>query len=354
MNNTILVIDDCSELRENISEILTLSNYNVLLAKNGKEGLEILRKNHPDLILCDIMMPDLDGYGVLHALQNDLDLSAIPFVFITGQHEPGSFRKAMDNGADDFLEKPFSGDTLLKIISARITKSNALKKAFTNDLNGLTNFITETKLFHDMNAFSEKQNIKKYKKKEFVFSEGDAVAEHIYYIVKGKIKVFKTNYWGKEYITEIYKEGDFFGYLSVFNNAERKDSAVAIDDSQLLLISKQDFFRLLHSNQEVSSAFIKILAGNLTEAGEKLMRLAYDSARKKVSEALLYISKKYEDKEHHELSFPILRENISAIAGLSPESVSRNLTDFRHEGLINIVNGTIKILDLKKLENMKW
>src|SRR6187401_591622 len=107
MNNTILVIDDCLDIRENISEILGLANYDVLCAADGKAGLELARKNHPDLILCDIMMPVLDGYGVLHALQSTPELASTPFVFLTGQTEKNNFRSAMDLGADDYLAKPF-------------------------------------------------------------------------------------------------------------------------------------------------------------------------------------------------------------------------------------------------------
>jgi CRP-like cAMP-binding protein/CheY-like chemotaxis protein len=353
MNSTVLIIDDSAATRENISEILELANYDVLNAANGKEGLELARKHHPDLILCDIVMPKLDGHGVLHALQNNPDLASTPFVFITGEFKKNDFRSTMDEGADDFLQKPFSGDELLKVVDIHLKKTRSLKKSLSKNMDGLKGFIEEVKSSDNKHAFGDKQTIKKIKKKEFIFHEGDT-ANYLYCVVSGKVKTFKTNYWGKEYITDIYKEGDYFGYIALLDATEQKESAMAIDDSKIALITKQDFFDLLHSNRNVSDSFIKMLTTNLEIAEEKLLNLAYDSARKKVAEALVFISTKYPVNGKNEISFPIHRENISAIAGLSPESVSRNLTDLRNEKLISITNGNVKILDLKKLDSLKW
>src|SRR3954465_5515474 len=103
----ILVIEDNEEVRENTSEILELSNYKVFTAENGKQGVEIATREKPDLIVCDIMMPVLDGYGVLHLLSKNQDTSMIPFIFLTAKSEKTDFRKAMELGADDYLTKPF-------------------------------------------------------------------------------------------------------------------------------------------------------------------------------------------------------------------------------------------------------
>lgn len=117
---------------------------------------------------------------------------------------------------------------------------------------------------------------------------------------------------------------------------------------------KEDFFKLLLSNQDVSINFIKLLTNNYLDVEEKLLKLAYDSARKRVAEALIFVSKKYQNEDlKSDSSFSLLRENISALSGISPESVSRNLTDFKEEGLIESFRGKIKIIDLKKLESIK-
>jgi CRP-like cAMP-binding protein len=298
-------------------------------------------------------MPSLDGYGVLHALQNNAELASIPFIFITAKVKKYDFRTAMDMGADDYLIKPFSGDELLKVVNIHLKKKQVLKKSFSRNMEGLKNFIDELKSLNKNNAFEGKQIIKKFKRKETIFLEGDE-AEFLYIVVSGNVKTLKTNYWGKEYITDLYKEGDFFGYLPLIDEHDQNETAVAVDNSEIALISKQDFFDMIHSNSDISDSFIKLLSTNLEIAEEKLMTQAYDSARKKVADALIYVGKKYMAKDNNEISFSMHREDLSAIAGLSPESVSRNLTDLRKEGLINIKNGNVKIPDVKKLENLKW
>src|SRR5688572_2081509 len=116
---TILVIEDNEDIRENVAEILTLADYNVLTAPNGKEGIDSARKNIPDLIICDIMMPGVDGYGVLHVLNKEPQTQNIPFIFLTSKSERSDFRAAMEMGADDYITKPFAGNELLNAIESR-------------------------------------------------------------------------------------------------------------------------------------------------------------------------------------------------------------------------------------------
>ena len=149
-NNAILIIDDSSDMRENANELLELAGYKTYTATNGKEGLDLARKHKPDLILCDIMMPELDGYGVLRALENIPEMVSTPFVFLTAKAERTDFRKGMDLGADDYITKPFSGDDLLRVVSARLKKSLLLKKNFERNINGLTDFINTAKIQGDI------------------------------------------------------------------------------------------------------------------------------------------------------------------------------------------------------------
>ena len=123
----ILVIEDNDEIRENTVEILELANYKVDSAHNGKIGVAKALENTPDLIICDVMMPVLDGYGVLHLIQKNKDLKPIPFIFLTAKAERGDFRKGMEMGADDYITKPFSDIELLTAIERRINKANYWK-----------------------------------------------------------------------------------------------------------------------------------------------------------------------------------------------------------------------------------
>ena len=107
MNKTILVIDDNNDIRENTAEILELAGYKTFTAENGKRGVEVAVREKPSVIICDIMMPELDGYGVLHLLRKNPDTQNIPFIFLTAKTERSDFRKGMEMGADDYVTKPF-------------------------------------------------------------------------------------------------------------------------------------------------------------------------------------------------------------------------------------------------------
>src|ERR1700712_3716597 len=124
----ILLIEDNDDIRDNTAEILELSNYQVIVAENGKRGVEQALEHTPDLIICDIMMPGLDGYGVFHAVHKNEAIKNIPFIFLTAKTERGDFRKGMELGADDYITKPFYGTELLDAVHSRLKKPGVLKE----------------------------------------------------------------------------------------------------------------------------------------------------------------------------------------------------------------------------------
>ena len=134
---TILVIEDNEDIRENVEEILTLSDYKVLTAANGKEGVEAATSKKPDLIICDIMMPGIDGYGVLHVLHKDPATQDIPFIFLTSKSERSDFRAAMEMGADDYITKPYTREELLSAIDTRLKRSMEIELQKEQELNEL-------------------------------------------------------------------------------------------------------------------------------------------------------------------------------------------------------------------------
>ncbi len=119
----ILVIEDEPEMRRNLTTLLRFQSYQPVAAENGRLGVEAARREKPDLILCDVMMPDLDGYGVLKALQTDTSLARIPFIFLTAKGEKDDLRNGMDLGADDYLTKPVANADLVRAIEARLRRS---------------------------------------------------------------------------------------------------------------------------------------------------------------------------------------------------------------------------------------
>ena len=146
MSKKILLIEDNLEMRENTAEIMELANYDVITAVDGKDGVAKAKENLPDLIICDIMMPEMDGYGVLYILSKDPKTCAIPFVFLTAKAEKSEFRKGMNLGADDYVTKPFQEMELLSVIESRLERSNLFKIGYEQNIEGLTNFIGEAKI----------------------------------------------------------------------------------------------------------------------------------------------------------------------------------------------------------------
>lgn len=202
----------------------------------------------------------------------------------------------------------------------------------------------------EIQGLSKSVIIKNKKKKSFLYMKGDEPS-FLYFVVKGKVKTVKTNEHGKVFITEIHNEGNCFGYAAILDNTNHKESAVIMEDAEIAMLPKEEFFHLLLTNARFSLQFMKCMSSRLSSSEEKLLNIAYDSARKRVAEALLFIHKKFQVND--DLSFVINRENISSLAGIAPESVSRNLTHFREEGLIETDHGNIKIVDFKKLEMIK-
>jgi DNA-binding NarL/FixJ family response regulator len=152
----ILVIEDEPEMRRNIVMLLRYRNYQPLEADNGRRGLEVVRRETPDLILCDVMMPELDGYEVLRALRGDAKLALIPFIFLTAKGEKDDLRSGMNLGADDYLTKPVGNNDLIRAIEARLQRSaQQAKREFSPDFSspaplvnlGLTPRAAETLLW---------------------------------------------------------------------------------------------------------------------------------------------------------------------------------------------------------------
>ena len=128
MKKKILIIEDQAPMRRNIALMLQMEGYDVCTAENGRIGLETARKEKPDLILCDVMMPELDGYGVVQALREDEAFAATPFVFLTAKSDRGDVRIGMNFGADDYLTKPVVRDDLLAAVSVRLSRAESVQE----------------------------------------------------------------------------------------------------------------------------------------------------------------------------------------------------------------------------------
>jgi len=351
--NKIVLIEDNNEMRENIKEILELADYTVFSAENGKRGVELIKKELPDLILCDIMMPELDGYGVLYMVSKSIKTAAIPFIFLTAKSEKEDFRKGMNMGADDYITKPFDDTELLDSIERRLNRV----KQFSDDSqvlsDGIHTFINSVKGLDELNKMSHEKRTKKYNKKDTVYFEGDS-PNFLYFLNSGKVKTFKMNKDGKEFVTNLYKAGEFLGYKSLINEQAYEESATALEATEISLIPKEDFLHLLYSSKEVSHKFIKILAGSIDTKQQELLNLAYDTVRKRVADSLLKLEAKYNVEGENNFSIAISRDDLASIVGTATESVIRTLSEFKHDGYISIKGSSITILDSEKLKNFRF
>ncbi len=342
MNKKVLIIEDNDDIREGTTEMLDLAGYETINAKNGKIGVELAVKNIPDIILCDIMMPELDGYGVLYLLQKNPKTVNIPFIFMTAKAERADMRKGMEMGADDYLTKPFDDVELFNAIESRLKrkiKSEGFKTMGTD----------KEVLFSELKA---KGKNRIFANKQIIFVEGDEPS-YLFYIKTGRIKTYKRFKDGRELSSTLYGDGEFFGYESLCSGSAYSDNAAALSDCELLLVSKTDFIDHLLNHQEISTAFINLLSISVREKEEQMLQLAYFSVRKRVAEALVQVALKFGEKDVDTCKLKISRDDLAALVGTASETVSRMLADFKEENLIEKTGNAIHIISIQKLKSIK-
>ena len=352
MTKTILVIDDNNDLRENTAEILDLAGYKTLTAENGKRGVEVAVKEKPDVIVCDIMMPELDGYGVLHLLRKNPGTQNIPFIFLTAKTERSDFRKGMEMGADDYVTKPFEDIELLNAIEVRLKKAEVLQQNYSSSPQGLAQFVKDVKDTGLLNHLSDQYAVESFHRKQTLYQEGKR-PRFLYYLVSGKVKAYKSHEDGKEYITDLFSAGDFIGYTALIEDKNYDDSATILEDAEIMQVPRDEFLGMIYSDISIASKFIRIVTHNVKEKEDRLLNLAYSSLRKRVAKALVDIHEKF-NKDGAKNLIEFSREDIAQYVGTATESLIRTLSDFKSEGLIEIKSGKISITDLHKLKNLLY
>lgn len=348
---TILIIEDNTDIREGTAEILELTGrYDVLSAENGRIGVDLAMAHLPDLILCDIMMPELDGYGVLYILSRHEETAHIPFIFLTAKAERSDMRKAMELGADDYLTKPFDDVELLNAIDVRFKKRGQIGEAIAikNSL-----YLSPEEQDFLLKELIEKSRVKVFKKKQSIYEEGDSPV-FVYFVLSGQVRSFLCYTDGRELSTDMQSAGAYLGYEAMLLNEKYSDNVQAIEKTEIALITKEDFFELLYRKPLIAGKFIKLLTGNIREKEEQLLAFAYDTVRKRIANALVSIAEKTVDTSvKDECVIQISREGIATIAGTANETISRVLADFRDENLIAKEKSAIRIFSVNNLRKVK-
>lgn len=350
---SILIIEDNVDIRENLAEILDLAGYQTYTAPNGKAGVELANKYTPDIIICDITMPELDGFGVLHLVKNNPETKHIPFIFLTAKTERSDLRKGMEMGADDFITKPFADLELLKAVETRLKKNKVLEKDYGNTLVELNAFFSDLEAAGWMETMQKENETEHFVKKQVLYKEGNK-ARFLFYILKGKVKVFKIHPDGKDYIIDIFGPGDFIGYAALIRDEPYEDNATAIEDAEILMIPKTHFQQLILRDLNVAAKFIGIITQNIKEKEDRLLNMAYSTLRMRVASALIELFSKNEKEEKGPVPLKLSREDLAQFIGTATESLIRTLSDFKSEKIIDIKNGNISITDIDKLRELKY
>lgn len=292
----LLVIEDSPEIRENIEEILQLAGYDVIVAENGKKGIERAAEHKPDLVICDIMMPELDGYGVLHMLKMKPETAHIPFIFLTARTERSDWRKGMEMGADDYVTKPFDNIDLLKAVETRLKKLEILQAPYDAGEKGASELIRELKNSGFFPLDPETYDTTTLQRKMVLYSEGKR-PRFLYYVKSGKVKTFKLHPDGKEYVTNLYGKGDYIGHMALLENVNYDDTAEILEDAEVAAIPKDDFMQAILNDMTVAGKFIRVITREAKDKEDRLMHLAYDSLRKRVAKALSDIHQKFSKEQ---------------------------------------------------------
>ncbi|AXP82270.1 Alkaline phosphatase synthesis transcriptional regulatory protein PhoP [Mariniflexile rhizosphaerae] len=348
MITKVLLIEDDVSLRGNTAEILELSGYEVIMASNGKVGVEKAIQQHPDIIVCDIMMPELDGYGVLELLSKNESTKFIPFIFLSAKTDRKDVRLGMNLGADDYITKPFNEEDLITAIESRLAKGAILKE--NKDILEKVENNDEIRTLNDLkNFFDDNGEAFQFQAGEAIYKEGQN-SNHIFLVIKGVVKCHKLDEQGKELTTALYKEDDLFGYTSFIQNIPYQEAATAIKNTELVGISKDQLKNILDNNHKVTLELIQLLTNDLIDVKDQLLQMAYSSVNRKTATAILKFAEKMNRKPEDPIK--ISRSDLASVAGIATETFIRAMTNFKKEGLIEIEGRNIKILDIKKLQDI--
>lgn len=347
----ILLIEDDIVVRENTAELLELANYKVVTAENGKIGIAEAKKQVPDIIICDVMMPELNGYGVLQILSKEKETCHIPFIFLSAKTDHKDIRKGMDLGADDYITKPFDESELFSAIESRLARVAIIKENIEKNENTELDFSDgQLKTLNQLkNFFVDNVEEFSFTPGEMIYHEGDN-SNYVFLVTEGITKTFKIDEQGKELVTGLHKEDDFFGFASFANNIAYQESAAAIENVKVLRLLKSEFKSILKKNHEVTFELIDHLTDNVSEIKDQLLQMAYSSVRKKTANTILQFSEKMKKGQNDNPK--ISRTDLAGIAGIATETFIRTLSDFKRDGLIDIEGRNIKILNIEKLKKV--
>lgn len=350
MKQKILIIEDNYDVRENLSELLMLSGYDTITAANGKLGVEAAFQHQPDLILCDIMMPEMDGYTVLRILSKNETTALTPFLFLTAKTELTDVRRGMTLGADDYITKPFDDVELLNTIEFRLQKHKS-QRSGTGYAGSLVNALSPIQVLNALpeNLLNcESRNIRK---KDLLFAEGQT-CRFVYIIKSGRAIATKIDNYAKEVVTRMYQYPMFVGAASAFSGNKYRETVKAFEDLEVIPVKREDYISFVLHQPDIAFFFLQEMANSQSQADEKLLLQAFGSVRMKLAATLVDLYHSY--KDDGVANIPVAREDLASMAGTAKETIIRCLSEFKEEELVSIQGSDITIRNVKKLVDLQY
>ena len=334
----ILIIEDDPSFSNSTAEILRLSEYEVQVAVDGRTGIKKAIDTLPDLILCDIQLPELDGFGVLKAIRNSEKLNRTLFVFMSGVNHNQDFRKGMDAGADDFLMKPFTGTELLMVVSSRLQRFQHLVVEFLPNFNNtLTLEGLSDRLTHRYPSSHFKMNAQ-------LFHLGQSI-HFLIFVVGGIVRCSRFDHSGKELTTAIYSPGQIIGLVDWLSYLPFQDDGHALTDLVTISIPVAEFKSEFNSTGALNGVLGRQLATEIKNRNELLLNLAYQDLRGKVAHAFIRLHSVMQTTSNPNPALPITRVTLATIAGIAKESAVRTVLDFIQEGLLEETEDGFRVLN---------
>lgn len=346
--SSILVIEDNLEVRENICELLELSGYTTYEAEHGKIGVQLALEHQPDLILCDVMMPVLDGHGTLKVLRSNSKTATIPFVFLTAKAEKGDFRTGMNLGADDYITKPFTDLELLNAVELRL--SSQRRQGLASASNAAAFFNPKGHFEEALATLLAAHPAREYRAYERFYVEGEQ-PKAIYYLREGRANSYATNDFGKELSLSLYRSGDLMGLHALLGDYAYRSSAWAMTDCTVISIPKTAWEAWLSDDPSLSLYLLRLLSRRALKKNMRLLELAYSSTRKRVAEGLLCLYHCF-GEEAATFTIPIKREELAHLVGTTKETVTRTLSEFKEDKLLTVKGSILTLIDIEGLEQV--
>ncbi len=350
--NKLLVITGNVSAGEGVKKLPQLSGYETHFATSGMQGIELAKTENPTFIICDTILPDIDGYCVSTMLSKNGPTENIPVLLLKlsgGAASSGITKDVLEV----LIPVANSMPSIHSLTKTANLQNNTAPPEYSPSMNNLLQLLSSPNPEKISNDSLTGYRTRSFNKRENIYYEGDE-PNMVYLVKKGKIKTVKLGPEGKEFIIDIHEKGEFFGYIAVLENSTYPDTAVAAEESEVLLIPKDDFLLLINSDQQLGRHFIKLLANDISDIEERLMTLAFNSVRARVAGALLQLKKKHHNKkEYTTYTLHVSRDDLAGLIGTTTESLIRTLTDFKHENIVDTDIGEIKILDIKALEKIR-